>query len=408
MLNPAQINVIKQTVPVLQAHGEALTRHFYERMFRENPEVLAFFNPAHQKAGTQQRALAGAICAYAQHIDNPQALAGAVELIAQKHASLGILPEHYPIVGENLLASIAEVLGDAATPEILEAWAAAYSQLADIFIQREKQIYQAQEMHHGWQGFRCFIVARREQTSENIASFYLKPADGKPLQAHRAGQYTTVRVSPGAGESPIMRNYSLSNRPGADHFRISVKRELCAAEDVPNGVCSNFLHDHIKEGDSLELAPPSGEFTLMDQPASDKPLVLIAGGVGITPMLSMLHQALESQPGRDIVFIQCAVNGAVRPFAEELAWLGRDYPNLRLHVRLSEPNKEDYQRAQHDSVGFLNAELLNSLVGQRSAEYYLCGPTPMLKQGYRLLLERGAKPEDIHYEFFGPAGDLAA
>ena len=141
MLTQAQLDVIKATVPVLDAGGEALTRHFYERMFRENPEVRSFFNPAHQKTGGQQRALAAAICAYAKHIENPGVLADAVELIAQKHASLGIQPQHYPIVGTNLLSSIKEVLGDDATPDIIDAWAAAYNQLADLFIAREKAIY---------------------------------------------------------------------------------------------------------------------------------------------------------------------------------------------------------------------------------------------------------------------------
>ena len=121
MLTQAQLDVIKATVPVLDAGGEALTRHFYERMFRENPEVQSFFNPAHQKTGGQQRALAAAICAYAKHIENPGVLASAVELIAHKHASLGIQAQHYPIVGSNLLSSIKEVLGDAATPDVIDA-----------------------------------------------------------------------------------------------------------------------------------------------------------------------------------------------------------------------------------------------------------------------------------------------
>ncbi|MBD3651849.1 MAG: NO-inducible flavohemoprotein, partial [Alcanivorax sp.] len=224
MLTTDQLAVIKATVPVLQEHGETLTRHFYQRMFEHNPEVRPYFNPAHQRSGSQQRALAGAICAYAQHVDNPAALTDAVELIAQKHVSLGIRPEHYPIVGENLLASIKEVLGDAATDDIIDAWAAAYGALADIFIGREADIYQEQEQRFGWQGFKPFVVARREPESDNITSFYLRPADGAALHPHKPGQYITLRVDvPGAG--PVMRNYSLSNAPGDEHYRISVKRE---------------------------------------------------------------------------------------------------------------------------------------------------------------------------------------
>ena len=141
MLSDKTMAIVKSTAPILQEHGETLTRHFYQRMFTHNPEVAPFFNPANQTAGKQQRALAGAITAYAANIDNLEVLGGAVELIAQKHASLMIKPEHYPIVGQNLLASIQEVLGEGATDEIIGAWAEAYGFLADIMIGREKQIY---------------------------------------------------------------------------------------------------------------------------------------------------------------------------------------------------------------------------------------------------------------------------
>jgi len=407
MLTANQAAVIKQTVPDRQENGEVLTRQFYERMCRENPEVLTCFNPAHQKAGTQQRAWAGAICAYAQHIENPAALADAVELIAQKHASLGIQAEHYPVVGENLLASIQEVLGEAASPEIIDAWAAAYGVLATIFIDREQQIYQDQKTDFGWTGFKRFVVKKREAASDNIVSLYLAPEDGQPLQAHQPGQYITVRLTPQDGE-PVMRNYSLSNRPGADYFRISVKRELAVVDGAPNGVCSNHLHDRIQEGDVLELAPPCGEFTLQTRDETQRPLVLMAGGVGITPLLSMLYAALEAQPGREVIFIQCALNSAVRPLAEELAALQRDYTNLCTHLRLSEPSESDRHQGDYDSEGFLDAALLDELLGERHADFYLCGPAPMLKHAWQLLKTRGVDEADIHFEFFGPADDLAA
>ena len=405
MLTASQLDVIKQTVPVLQEHGETLTRHFYARMFRDNPEVQRFFNPAHQHAGTQQRALAAAICAYAQHIETPEALTAAVELIAQKHASLGIQAAHYPIVGKHLLASIQEVLGDAATPAIIEAWAAAYGALADIFIHREADIYAQQHTTFGWTGFRRFVVKQREAASDNIVSLYLAPEDGKPLAAHRPGQYITVRVQPEGGE-PVMRNYSLSNRPGADRYRISVKREQAMAAGAPDGVVSNWLHDGLGEGDVIELAPPCGEFVLKPAPADARPLVFIAGGVGITPLLSMLYAALQEQPGRAVIFIQCALNGAVRAFADELTSLRADYPQLTTHVRLSDATDADRARGHHDSEGLLDDGLLDQLIGQRRSEFYLCGPTPMLAHARRLLLARGVDAAAINLEFFGPAGDL--
>ena len=124
--------LVKSTAPVLQQHGETLTRHFYSRMFTHNPELREVFNQGHQRSGTQQQALAQAVTAYAQHIDNPAVLMPVLERVAQKHVSLGIRKEHYAVVGRHLLASIGEVLGEAATPELLNAWAEAYGQLADI------------------------------------------------------------------------------------------------------------------------------------------------------------------------------------------------------------------------------------------------------------------------------------
>ncbi|MCS3903208.1 nitric oxide dioxygenase [Methylohalomonas lacus] len=408
MLKPETIAVVKQTIPALQANGETLTRHFYARMFRENPEVKPYFNPAHQQAGTQQRALAGAICAYAQNIDNPAALADAVELIAQKHVSLQIKPEHYPIVGENLLAAIREVMGEAATDEVIDAWAEAYGVLADIFIQREQQIYDAQEKSYGWQGFKQFTVARREPASDNIVSFYLEPADGQPLAAHEPGQYITVKV-PLADGQVAMRNYSLSNAPGTPYYRISVKREPAPAPDAPAGAVSNHLHDHLQTGDSLELGPPCGEFRLDLPSEENRPLVFIAGGVGITPILSMLHSALErSSKARPIVFIQGALNGTVHAFAEELRLLKEQYSNLQLHVRYSDPRPEDRAAGRFDSEGVVDGELLDDLQAGASAKYYFCGPKPMLQHVNKLLRGKQVPADDIHYEFFGPAEALEA
>ncbi|NNM58660.1 MAG: hypothetical protein HKM04_02480 [Legionellales bacterium] len=145
MLDQKTIDIIKSTAPILKIHGETLTRHFYNRMFLHNPEVIPFFNPSHLESGVQQKALASAICAYAANIDNLTALAGALELIAQKHASLKIKPEHYPIVGEHLIASIREVLGEAASDNVLSAWTDAYNFLAAILIKREKEIYHEHE-----------------------------------------------------------------------------------------------------------------------------------------------------------------------------------------------------------------------------------------------------------------------
>ncbi|RYG75207.1 NO-inducible flavohemoprotein, partial [bacterium] len=244
MLNPRTIEIVKATAPAVAANAEAITRHFYKLMFAGNPEVKAFFNPAHQHTGGQQRALAGAICAYAANIDNLGALGPAVELIAQKHVSLNIKPEHYPIVGKHLLVAIKDVLGDTATDEIIAAWGEAYGLLADVLIDRERAIYADQAAAAGgWNGLRPFVVDRKVRESDVITSFYLRPQDGGAIATFNPGQYVTVHVKdPSTPTTP--RNYSLSDRPGLPHYRISVKRE----PGNPPGLISNYLHDRVNEG----------------------------------------------------------------------------------------------------------------------------------------------------------------
>jgi nitric oxide dioxygenase len=167
MLDEQTIRTVKATAPTVARNAEAITRRFYSLMFAENLEVRAFFNQAHQHSGGQQKALAGAICAYAANIDNLGALGSAVELIAQKHGSLGVKAEDYPIVGKHLLAAIKEVLEGAATEEVLGAWGTAYGFLADLFIARETEIYHAQATTPGgWSGYRKFVVERKNVESQ--------------------------------------------------------------------------------------------------------------------------------------------------------------------------------------------------------------------------------------------------
>lgn len=407
MLAPTTIAIVKSTAPILEAHGETLTRHFYSRMFAHNPEVMPLFNRANQTAGAQQRALAAAITAYAANIDNLEVLGGAVELIAQKHASLMIKPEHYPIVGENLLASIREVLGAGATDEVIDAWAQAYGFLADILTGREKQIYRENAQRPGgWEGFKAFRVDRKVRESANITSFYLVPAAGdRTLPLFRPGQYTTVRV-PTADGSTTMRNYSLSDKPGQPWLRISVKREEGPEADLPSGYVSNFLHDRVDVGGEIALAPPCGEFFLDVTEKHPRQLVLLAAGIGITPILSMLLTALEAMPERDIVLIHGSLHEDVQAFKPTLDELARSHPRLSVHYRYSDPQRTDPARSGNASTGLIDAALIESFVPERDADYYFCGPQPFMINIYHELLTWGIPPGQVHFEFFGPRQSL--
>ena len=260
MLTPHQIELVKATVPVLQAHGVDLTKHFYARMLSKNPELRNVFNQAHQARGAQQQALAAAVLAYAQNIEHPENLLGAVKQIAQRHCSLGIRAEQYQIVGHHLIESIKEVLGAAATPELIDAWTAAYGMLADILIKAEQDIYNQQTAAQGgWSGWRPFECVNRVQESEDVVSFYFRPTDGGPVPSYLPGQYTTVRVFSKAMQIAQPRQYTLSQAAGSGMLRISVKLVL-GTQGAPDGLVSSILHNRVKVGDVVELSAPTGGF----------------------------------------------------------------------------------------------------------------------------------------------------
>lgn len=391
MLNAEQRAIIKATVPLLETGGETLTTHFYKMMISEYPEVRPLFNQAHQASGDQPRALANGVLMYARHIDQLEQLGGLVGQIINKHVALQILPEHYPIVGSCLLRAIEEVLGkEIATPEVIAAWAAAYGQLADILIGAEENLYkQKEEAAGGWRGTREFRLVRREQESSEITSFYFAPVDGQPVLKAEPGQYIGLKLFIDGAEQ--RRNYSLSALCNGQGYRISVKRE-------EGGKVSNYLHDELVVGDSLQLFPPAGDFTLA---ASDKPLVLISGGVGITPTLAMLEAALQTQ--RPVHFIHCARNGAVHAFRDWVDGLAERHPQLTRFYCYAE--QEGAQKA--DAVGLLSQDLLGEwLPRERDLDAYFLGPKGFMATVKRQLKGLGVPEQQSRYEFFGPAAAL--
>jgi nitric oxide dioxygenase len=405
MLSEKTIRVVKEITPVVAANAETITRRFYERMFEANPEVKAFFNQAHQHTGGQQRALAGAICAYFTHIDNPAVLMPAVELIAQKHVSLGIKAEHYPIVGSNLLEAIKDVMGDAATPEIIEAVGEAYGFLADIFISREGAIYEEQAaLPGGWNGTRTFVVAKKVPESDVVTSFYLQPDDEGPLPPFKPGQYITVHIDhPHTPTSP--RNYSLSDCPSQPYYRISVKREERSHADAPDGLISSYLHDDVEQGHRIELGPPCGEFTIEPNEV-DKPIVLLAGGIGVTPLLSMAKSILRANRDAPLYFIQAARNSKVRAFAGEVQTLAQVGSNVRAKTIYDAPLPGDVDG--ECEAGFVTTDLLRDFTPFAEADYFVCGPKPFMEAVHLCLRDLGVDENRLRYEFFGPKQVLAA
>jgi nitric oxide dioxygenase len=402
MLEQKTIDIIKSTVPVLEQHGETITTRFYQLMFGNHPELLNIFNHANQKQGRQQKALAGTVYAAAQYIDNLEAILPVVKQIAHKHRSLGIKPEHYPIVGKHLLLAIKDVLGDAATDEIIDAWAQAYNLIADAFISVEVEMYnESATQQGGWDGFRNFVVDRKVEESDVITSFYLKPEDQRGIASFIPGQYISIKLEINEEEFTHIRQYSLSDAPGKDYYRISVKREAGTAN--PDGMVSNFLHNDVNEGDILKVSAPAGDFVLDTE--KDTPVVLLSGGVGLTPMMSMLKTVVEVQPERKVTFIHAAANGNVHALREEVETLSV-LNQVNPFFFYDSPTEEDRLNNRFDVEGYVTLEWLKENVSYQDADFYFCGPVPFMKAINRSLRELGVNEEKIHFEFFGPMGSL--
>lgn len=400
MLTQSVRDTIKATVPVLADHGGAIIVRFYQNMLDEHPELKNVFNMAHQQKGQQQEALARAVYAYAANIDDPLSLDALLQGIAHKHVSLGIQPDQYAIVGKHLLGAIKEVLGAAATDDIMYAWEQAYGQLADVLIGMERNLYQASAATSGgWNGWREFVVREKNPESEEITSFVLEPEDGQPVANFEPGQYTSVVVQvPALGVEQI-RQYSLSDVPNGRTYRISVKRES-GNEDQPPGYVSNLLHEHVQVGDRIRLAAPYGNF-FIDVNAIT-PVVLISGGVGLTPMISMLKRVLQSPDQRHLVFVHGARNGRVQAMKSKLRQAADEHDNFHLIMFYSDPLASDQAGQDYDYEGFVDVRQIADQILLEDADYYICGPVPFMRMQHDALMNLGVGEARIHYEVFGP------
>ena len=260
-----------------------------------------------------------------------------------------------------------------------------------------------------WAGFREFRVARRvvEDRNRSICSFYLVPVDGQPLPSFKPGQFLTFRltIEDPATRQPkrLVRCYSLSDRPRPDYYRVSIKRVPAPADqpNIPPGLSSNYFHDHVHEGSILEVKAPSGHFHLMeDEPL---PIVLIGGGIGITPMLSIINSLLERGSRRQIWLYYGVRNGSEAVMQEHLQRLDREYENFHLQLCFSSPDVGEVEGVDYRQKGRIDIPLLRSTLKLMRYQFYVCGPKPMMESLAPGLEAWGVKTQDIYYESFGPA-----
>lgn len=401
-LSAPTIALVKATVPALEAHGLDITRRMYERLFQVEA-MRALFNQSHQDgAGSQPKALANALMAYARNIENLGVLGQAVERIVQKHVALNIRPEHYPFVADALLGAIRDVLGEAATDEVMAAWGEAYWFLAELLIGREAAIYrEVAARPGGWNGWRAFVIDSVVDESSQVRSFTLVPQDGAPVVPHRPGQYLGFAFDiPGVGS--FRRNYSISCAPNGESYRITVKRE--DGEGGVPGKVSRWLHAAAGPGTVLQVAPPAGDFFLDE--AALTPVVLVSAGVGLTPMVSMLEAIARAPADRPTAWVHGAANGRMHAMRQHVGKLLERIPAATRATFYARPDQADRPGQDYDIHGRISADWLVRNTAFATATYYLCGPRDFLRSLAGGLADAGLPAARLRYEFFGPAEEI--
>ena len=250
----------------------------------------------------------------------------------------------------------------------------------------------------GWNGIRKFYVSRKEIECDDCHSIYFTPCDGKALPSFYPGQYLTFSLSIPDQDKPLTRCYSLSDAPGKPYYRCTIKK-VPPAGDFPPGRSSAYFNDVVQVGDVIDVKSPRGKFCL--DPDKPGPIVLLAGGVGITPVLSMLNTVLDLEQDREVHFFLAVRNGRQHMFREYLEPFRHPGRNIRVSIVYSAPEPNDVQGRDYDFKGRLTIDLLNQVLPSNNFEYYMCGPSPFMESLREGLCASGVPEERVHWEAFG-------
>lgn len=390
MLSATAKPYIDASVPVLRQHGLSITTTFYNNMLSAHPELNNLFNQGNQANGTQQQSLASAVFAYAANIENASALAPVIERIVHKHVSIGVLPWHYPIVGKYLLGAIKEVLGDAATPELISAWDEAYWLLAGELIATEARLY-ASNGNAEKQWMRMKVISK-QYISLGTVSITLIPTQSETLPKFKAGQYISIAAHIDELNLRQIRQYSLSDAEQENHYRITVKQEK-GSEFKPEGKFSKWIHQHVAEDSVLEVSHPYGTF--VPDLSKSIPITMISAGVGITPMLSMLKTLANKKSQRKVLFIHAAKSVENLVHFDEIENAKIHLNHLKTTIFISEESSGEFKSGRMHLPAVLDKEILEG-------EFYICGPNTFMDDQWKELLFLGVNPNKIEREVFGP------
>lgn len=395
MLSADSAAVVRATLPAVAGALDEITTRFYGAMFRDRPELLdGMFNRGNQASGAQRRALAGSIAGFATALlDDPDVRPDTLlERIAHKHAAVGVTDDQYTIVHKYLFGAIADVLGDAVTPEVAAAWDEVYWLMAGALIAQEARLYQEAGVQPG-QVWRQWTVVERRTETPDVVSFVLRPADGEPAPGARAGQYVSVRTLMADGVHQL-RQYSLSSDPGGELRRITVKR-VAGMDGAPDGEVSNLLHEQVREGHELTLSAPFGDVFLDDPADATTPVVLVSAGIGGTPMTSILAHLTALDSSRPVLVLHADRSPADHALRAETRELVGRLPGARAVFWYERPGPEEPEARE----GLMN---LDGIELSEDATVFLCGPLPFMRDVRTQLLRAGVPARHIRYEVFGP------
>lgn len=391
LLSESSAGVIRATAGVVAGHADQITAVFYPRMLGAHPDLLRLFNKGNQATGEQSRALAASVVAYAVQLINPDApsFAHVMQRIAYKHISLGIRPEQYTIVGHHLLAAVGEVLGDAVSPQIAEAWNEVYWLFATQLIAEEARLYQQAGIDAA-HPLRPYRVVRRIEETHDVISLVLEPADGDELPAISPGQYVSVFVDlPDGGRQP--RQYTVSSTALGPRLQITVRR-VRGANGAPDGQVSSYLHDNVKPGDLLDVSTPAGDFVV--QP-SEGPLLLASAGAGITTVLPIVEHIARTQPKRKVIVAHADRTAQDHALRETVLHVARELDDFTAYTWYETVDPGNNRSRQ----GFMD---LSEIPLPQDIQVFTCGPLPFMRHVRSTLLARGVPADRIRYEVFGP------
>jgi nitric oxide dioxygenase len=385
--------VIEATLPVVADNIEEIATRFYTHLFGEHPELIdGVFNRGNQAEKTQQMALAGSVAVFASSlVQVPEQLPEhLLSRIAHKHASLGITPAQYDVVHDNLFWAIADVLGDAVTPEVAAAWDEVYWLMAYALINQERGLYSARGVRPEtvW---RDWEVAEKIDETAEVVTFRMRRVDDRLVKTSLPGQYITVQVPmPDGVRQP--RQYSLTKADDGEHRQFSVKRVRGGGK--PDGEVSNLLFDTVQVGDRLTMSLPFGDVVLDDS----RPAVFASAGIGITPMAGMLSHLAAAGCHLPITLLHADVDEASFALRHQVLEDLGTLTGGTAHVWY-EHGADSSLAVDGVHAGVMD---LDEVKLPDDAGYYLCGPLPFMQAVRSALIHRGVRARDIQYEVFGP------